>query len=217
MIVDPHTHTTVSSSCSSMQPEELVAAALQLGLGAIAVTEHGRIEGAEVTREIGSRKGLKVFCGVEVYTADGDMLVYGVFEDIEPWDSAIDLARWVHDRGGLVVAAHPFRGRYGLHGLVQGDVGSGVLEAVDAIETANGADSQASRDAAVAAAAKLGKPGFGGSDSHRATDVGRCVTLCERSVSTDNEFMEEIRAGRIKGTTLGQALGGPTGWWAERG
>jgi len=194
-----------------MSPEELVDAALRLGLDAIAVTDHGRIEGAEVTRELGRKKGMLVLRGVEVYTGQGDMLVYGVCEDIEPVESALDLIDWVHGRGGAVVAAHPFRGGFGLGARTRGFPPEDVLCAVDAIETFNGADSSDARALAAGAAERLGRPVVGGSDAHHPLDVGRCATVLDRTVRSDEELVEELRGGRLRGCT------GPAAprkrWW----
>lgn len=184
-----------------MSPEELVDAALELCLDAIAVTDHGRIEGAEVTRELGRKRGLLVFRGIEVYTGQGDMLVYGVCEDIGPYESAADLIDWVHDRGGAVVAAHPFRGGFGLGARTRGFPPDGVLDEVDAIEAFNGADSGEARALAAGAAQRLAKPMVGGSDAHHPLDVGRCATVLDRTVGSEQEFVAELLGGRLRGST----------------
>lgn len=212
MIVDPHTHTAFSSPCSRMDPEELVSAALSLGLGAVAVTEHSRIGGADVTCALAEPRGLICFRGVEVYTPEGDMLVYGVYEDIDPWESARALIEWVHAKGGIVVAAHPFRGRFGFGGRLSGETPEDILAACDGIETHNGADSPEARESALAAAQRLCLPGLGGSDAHIAEDVGRCVTLFSRPVSTEGDLVAEIKAGRVRGATLDEAMGTTKGW-----
>jgi hypothetical protein len=194
-----------------MSPEELVDAALDLGLDAIAVTDHGRIEGAGVTRELGQAKGLLVLRGVEVYTGQGDMLVYGVYEDIRPYESAVDLIDWVHEQGGAVVAAHPFRGGFGLGARTRGFPSDDVLGAVDAIEALNGADSGEARALAAGAAERLARPIVGGSDAHHPFDVGRCATVLDRTVGSEEEFVAELLGGRLRGSA------GPSAprqrWW----
>jgi len=35
-----------------------------------------------------------------------------------------------------------------------------------------------------------------GSDAHTYTEVGRCVTIFERAVGSEEELIEELRAGR---------------------
>lgn len=194
-----------------MSPEELVEAALGLGLDAIAVTDHGRIRGADVTRELGQREGLSVFRGVEVYTDQGDMLVFGVYEDIRPFGSALDLIDWVHGRGGAVVAAHPFRGGFGLGARDRGYPPEDVLARVDAVEAFNGADSDEARALAAGAAERLARPMVGGSDAHHPLDVGRCVTVFDRPVDSEQAFIEELLAGRLHGSVGSAAT--PRRWW----
>lgn len=196
-----------------MEPHELVDAALRLGLGAVGVTEHGSIAGADAVKDLGERRGLLVFRGVEVYTGDGDMLVYGVYQDIEPFDSALDLISWAHERGGVVVAAHPFRGRFGLLGARRGITPEEVLAGVDAVEVHNGADPDPCRAEGAQAASRHGRPSFGGSDAHFADDVGRCVTVLEEPVRDESGWVEAIRSGRIRGSDLQEALGGSGSWW----
>lgn len=200
MIVDPHTHTHPTSACSMMSAEELVDSALALGLDAVAVTDHGTIEGAEYAREVGRLAGLAVFRGLEVHTREGDLLVFGVREDPEPLHAAADLIEWVRERGGVCVAAHPFRGGLGLgarHG--HRPAPDDLLEKADAVETHNGGDGEEARMLAEAAARRLGRPTFGGSDAHRPGDVGRCVTVFARRLACEADFVTELRAGRCRG------------------
>ena len=39
--------------------------------------------------------------------------------------------------------------------------------------------------------------GGAGSDAHQLDEVGRCVTILDREVSTERELIEELRAGRF--------------------
>ena len=75
MIVDLHVHTSRSSFCSDLSPEDMFEKAKKLGLDAIAVTEHSTCRGAHIAYEIGSAQGFPVFKGVEVATDCGDILV----------------------------------------------------------------------------------------------------------------------------------------------
>lgn len=198
MIVDPHTHVCPASPCSVMSPEELIEAALASGLDAVAVTDHGTMESAHHVLGRGRDAGLLVFMGMEVHTRQGDILVFGVGEDVAACDDACELVDLVHGLGGASVAAHPYRGGHGFGAFMRGSTPDDVLVSVSAIETLNGSDSAHARDLALFAANRLGKPTFGGSDAHDANDVGRCVTVFERSVRTQEAFVAELRAGRVR-------------------
>jgi hypothetical protein len=41
-------------------------------------------------------------------------------------------------------------------------------------------------------------PGTGGSDAHKILQVGSCVTVFENPVRSEEEFLREIRTGRIR-------------------
>ena len=107
-LVDLHTHTTISSGCSVMEPGQLIGAARKRGLDGVCVTDHYAIEGANVTQALGRKVGFPVFRGVEARTDFGDMLVFGYYQDIPEGISLHDLCWYVHEAGGLVFAAHPF-------------------------------------------------------------------------------------------------------------
>ena len=46
-------------------------------------------------------------------------------------------------------------------------------------------------------AAQLGLPGTAGSDAHVADEVGKWVTEFERAIESEQDLLEELRAGRF--------------------
>lgn len=81
MVVDLHIHTNRSSYCSSLDPQEMLDQAKELGLDAVAVTEHSVTRGAQIAYEMGLEQGFTVFRGIEVYTKMGDVIVFGLGGD----------------------------------------------------------------------------------------------------------------------------------------
>ncbi len=67
IIADLHNHSTASDG--EYTPEQLVAKAQQLGLKAVALTDHDSIEGVETAIAAGKRLGVKVIPGVEISLA----------------------------------------------------------------------------------------------------------------------------------------------------
>ena len=67
--VDLHMHTDHSSDCAT-PVDVLLATARDVGLGAIAVTDHNEISGALTPRAKAADYGIKVIVGEEVKTAD---------------------------------------------------------------------------------------------------------------------------------------------------
>ncbi len=62
--VDLHSHSTVSDG--SFSPEEVIHKAAEIGLAAIALTDHDNIDGVNVAMEAGKAVGIMVVPGVEI-------------------------------------------------------------------------------------------------------------------------------------------------------
>jgi hypothetical protein len=202
-LIDLHTHTTVSSGCSVLEPEALIEAAMREGLDAICVTDHFSIEGANVTQELGRAMGFPVFRAVEARTTLGDMLVFGTYRDIPEGISLEDLCWCVHGAGGLVFAAHPFHTGGG-PSLTLGfrerglDLGEdwdqvAVLRELDGIEVVNGQVAADANAQAQTLAHQLGVPGVGGSDAHAVDMVGSAATRFARPVRSEAELVAALR------------------------
>jgi predicted metal-dependent phosphoesterase TrpH len=78
---DLHTHTTASDGLYS--PEELVRAAREAGLAAVAVTDHDTVAGVEQAMRAGEKWGIDVIPGVEISSlAEGkEIHVLGYFPE----------------------------------------------------------------------------------------------------------------------------------------
>lgn len=62
--VDLHTHSTASDGV--LAPEDVVAAAVRVGLSAFALTDHDTLAGLPAAREAAAKTGLRVIAGVEL-------------------------------------------------------------------------------------------------------------------------------------------------------
>ncbi|MFW6113536.1 MAG: PHP domain-containing protein [Actinomycetota bacterium] len=196
MIVDLHIHTNRSSYCSSLSPEEMFERVGELGLDAIAVTEHSTHRGAQIAYEMGLELGVTVFRGVEVYTTSGDMLVFGMKAEVMPDMEFRELLEMVRSEGGIIISAHPTRGYWGHHRKYKGYPPRDVLEQVDAVEGLNGGCSRQANVQAAKLASELGLPETGGSDAHIASQVGKCVTVFQDEIRNEDELVKAVRAGR---------------------
>ena len=203
---DLHLHTQVYSDCSFIDPAELVRQAVRVGLGGIALTEHGMRwpeEKLDSLRRLADPEGLILINGQEILASsrngmEGEYLVFGVKKSLYGNLSARELVERVHGEGGIVIAAHPYKlsrgGRehyYGAGDLVY-ELG---LDALELYHPDHG-------DVAVAKVRKamneLGIPGTGSSDAHKVFAVGSCVTLFENTIAGEEDLVREIRAGRIR-------------------
>ena len=68
--VDLHMHSTASDG--SRSPSDVVRAAKQASLAAIALTDHDTVDGLEEARRVGDELGIRVVNGVELSAVEGD-------------------------------------------------------------------------------------------------------------------------------------------------
>jgi len=203
MKIDLHIHTAPLSACSYIDPRELIQETRRLKLDGICLTEHQVVwDRAEVDRLAGEA-GIRIFRGNEFTTNQGDILVFGFYEDIKELLMIQDLRDKVTAAGGYMIAAHPFRGfkTFGI-GQLQMTVDQAckrkVLEFVHAVEVGNGKLSPEENEMARKVAEKLGLPGTGGSDAHRVDEIATWVTVFEKNIEDENEFLQELHAGRFR-------------------
>ena len=202
MRIDLHIHTSPRSPCSAIEPAELAGVARNAGLDAVCLTEHqNRWTPADI-EELSRKGGIPVFQGNEITTNRGDILVFGYDGDIRGVVDIQDLRREVEGGGGVMIAAHPFRG-FLLFGITQLQLdveqasGRSVFQYVDGIEILNCKVTVPENDMARKVGERLGLPGVAGSDAHHLEEVGKCVTVFQREIRTDRDLVEEIRAGRF--------------------
>ena len=110
MLIDLHVHTSPRSLCSNIDPEELVQEAKRIGLGGFCLTEHQVLWDWDEIAKLAGDKGIKIFRGNEITTAQGDVLVFGLDKDIKGIITIQELSEIVKSVNGFSVAAHPFRG-----------------------------------------------------------------------------------------------------------
>lgn len=203
MRIDLHIHTAPLSACSYIDPQELIQEARRLKLDGICLTEHQVVwNPAEVDR-LAEKAGIRIFRGNEFTTDQGDILVFGFYDDIKELLVIRELRDKVTAGGGYMIAAHPFRGfkTFGIGQLqltVEQACRRKVFEFVDAVEIGNGKLSSDENDMARKVAEKLGLPGTGGSDAHRVDEIATWVTVFEKDIEDENQLLQELHAGRFE-------------------
>jgi len=203
MNIDLHIHTAPLSACSYIDPRELIQEARRLKLDGICLTEHQVVWDRAEVDSLAEEAGIRIFRGNEFTTNQGDILVFGFYEEIKELLIIQDLRDKVTAAGGYMIAAHPFRGfkTFGI-GQLQMTVDQAcmrkVLEFVDAVEIGNGKLSPEENEMARKVAEKLGLPGTGGSDAHRVDEIATWVTVFEKDLEDENELLQELHAGRFR-------------------
>lgn len=133
-LYETHMHTSRASLCASSTGKEMAQAAKDAGYAGIIITEHNWYgntcidrnlpweqwvelfaRGYEEAKELGDKLGLSVFFGYEACYDATEFLIYGVDkiwlkEHPQIKDASIrQQYELIHQAGGLVIHAHPFR------------------------------------------------------------------------------------------------------------
>jgi len=196
--VDLHIHTRYSFD-ASIHPKTIVDQLYAHPyIKAAAITDHNTVEGYCKVRELASAyQDILIIPGVEVATAEGDLIVLGVAElPPKPWTVAnvIDFAR---ERGALAIVAHPYRAC----GL--GDLAKNYN--VDAIEVLNGTSSPHTNKMAESLARAMGLPGVAGSDAHNVSELWTAYTEVQASSDID-EILKAIKKGLVGVASTGESI-----------
>jgi predicted metal-dependent phosphoesterase TrpH/glycosyltransferase involved in cell wall biosynthesis len=195
--VDLHMHTDHSHDCAT-PVDVLLATARDVGLGAIAVTDHNEISGALDAQAKAADYGVKVIVGEEVKTADqGEVIGLFIEEKIPRGMTLAETIAEIRRQGGLVYVPHPFDR---LHSVPDYEHMLDVVADVDAIEVFNPRIAiPAFNEEAVRFAGKYRIVGGAGSDSHVAKGLGS-VRIRMRDFDGPEEFLESLRDADITGT-----------------
>ncbi|MFQ5924719.1 MAG: CehA/McbA family metallohydrolase [Dehalococcoidia bacterium] len=200
MIIDLHTHTRFGSNCSYLHPEELVQRAKQLGLDGVCITEHDLCWEGEALQTLSQENGILVIGGVEVSTDVGQVLIFGVHQLFWRIGSARELRELIDREGGAMIACHPFRGDMfpNKAPTIEEVCNRDIFKLVDAAEVFNGGATSTELNFSSQVLSKLKLKGVGGSDAHAVHTIGRCVTIFQRRISSEQDLVDELKAGRFK-------------------
>ena len=190
--VDLHVHTS-HSLCARLSPRQIEKAALRLGLGAVAITDHNTMAGA---REMQAAvQSLKIICSEEIRTSQGEIIGYFLSEEIPPGLTPQETVVRIRAQGGLVAVPHPFdllRSSRLEKPAIEALVGS-----IDMIEIFNARNMfiQEDRDLLNRMLAAGAVP-IAASDAHLPIEIGRACMVME-DFSTPQEFLDHLHSARI--------------------
>lgn len=197
MIFDLHVHQSLHSGDSQLNIYEGLKHAKKIGLDGICITDHDslglRNQGEALTQSF----GLKVIVGVEIYTLDGDLLCFGIDQLPEERMSAQDTIDFVLKRGGVCIAAHPYR---------QNNRGLGdkifQVTGLSAIEGFNGRTSDYYNAISVKGARFSQMNITGGSDAHTLEEIGTYATSFDHAIENEQDFIEALKLGKFQPVSL---------------
>ena len=192
--IDLHMHTSWSHDCS-IEPEDLVDHAEEIGLGGIAVTDHNAFGGALEAVELARERDLIVIPGEEVKT-DGQGEIIGLFleEEVPRGLSFGDTIAAIHDQGGLVYLPHPFDR---MHAIPDPATLHRHVAEIDVLEVFNARLLRETfNDEALRFARKYRLLQGAGSDAHVLQGVGTGAVRMRRFEGPE-EFLLSLRSAEI--------------------
>ena len=189
MRFDLHIHSNHSSD-SGLSVDDIIRRAVEKGLDGIAICDHNTVTGSYHARKRVRELDLPliVLPGSEVSTTAGHLIVLGIRDNIPPGLTPQETIGIVRQKGGVVIAAHPFK--IGSIGNIEG------LD-VDAVETFNSRCIFGENKKARMMAVELGKPQVGGSDSHMLGTIGFGYTEIDAQPD-EASVLNAIRNGKTR-------------------
>jgi predicted metal-dependent phosphoesterase TrpH len=186
---DLHIHTTYSDD-STVTPKALVEKlVVHNSIKVAAVTDHDTVNGLSETRKLAAAyPDILIIPGVEISTAEGDILVLGTEKTPpQPWtvENVLDFA---NDNNYVSVVAHPYR-EYGMGELARN-------YKFDAIEVINGESTPDANNLAHDLAKTMKLPGVAGSDAHNPSEPLTVYTEIQAALNVD-EILNAIKKGLV--------------------
>jgi len=188
MKFDLHIH-TIYSPDGRNTVQNVIDTLRANGFSGAAFTDHNSPEGGKEALAL-KPEGFIVIPGIEVSSAKGHILAYGVTEPIERGMSVLDTIETIHSMGGIAVAAHPYRF---WSGLGENNV---IGRPFDAIEVLNARSGKGGNGKALKLASNLKAPVTGGSDSHENATLGDGYTIFPDGCDTAEKAIKAILDGR---------------------
>lgn len=201
MLMDIHLHTIKYSWCSSIEPHDAVKRALELNLDGIVLVEHDvlwkpeeilRLKEETQAGDLVILRGLEISCNTKEGLRHGHLLAFGYFNTPSYHRlSTSEIIESVHHAGGVVIAAHPFRGGFGF--------GDDIYQLdLDGIEVYHPQHDPPRVRRAEQACRDLNLPSTGGSDAHEVKEIGTYLTHFSSPISSEEDLVREIKEKRCR-------------------
>ncbi len=209
---DTHTHSSEASACATNDISKMIDKYIELGYSGIILTNHFFNGNTCIPKKLGWEKQVEHFClpyekaekicnkrpfdvffGWEYNYLGTEFLTYGLDKSFllnHPEIlslSLIDYAKLVHDNGGILVHAHPFREAFYIDEIRL------VPEITDAVEVINGAQFLMDyNEKADKYSQKYNLPKTAGSDSHSVNHQKFCGMVFDHRLKDINDFINSI-------------------------
>ena len=188
MIIDMHVHERNGSSDSQLSIEEAIKEAEEKSIHGLCFTDHDSLYLRKHIKKYQAMTDVLLIVGVEIYTFDGDLLCYGIDALPQKRMCARETIEFVHARGGVCIAAHPYRNNN--RGLKDKIIS---IKGIDAIEVLNGRTLPFNNNIAYKKASRKKLKLCGGSDSHQIGEIGKMVTFFNEEIRNESDFINAIK------------------------
>lgn len=188
MLFDIHVHTAISS-CSNIRIDDIVASAKDKGLDGICITDHQTMAADKYIKEGIQPNGLIVIIGMEYETKDGDFLIFGPYEDLQPGLNAASLLQHTHQTGGTAIGAHPFRENRPLNEDLLKNNHCTIIESV------NGRNRTEDNTRLNLWRKKYDFSEVGGSDAHFLKELGTTSTRFTIPITSRSDLISALQKG----------------------
>ena len=200
-LADLHIHTIYSYDGTASVPAVLTRAK-QTGLDVIAITDHDEIAGSLKAYQLAPQYGVEVIPGIEITTAEGDLLALNITEKVQRDQSLIETVLQVGKLGGFCIAPHPMAGGLGMKSLSAYSIlkvlrNPDVARTLIALETYNAtAIDKMSNHYAHILADRLNMTQTASSDAHVIEAIGLGAT--EFDGHTAQDLIDALRNGEVR-------------------
>jgi len=200
-LADLHMH-SIYSYDGTASVTAILKRAEQIDLNVIAITDHDEITGSLKALELAPKYGVEVIPGIEVTTAEGDLLALNITEKIQRDRPLIETVRKVGELGGFCIAPHPMAGGFGMKSLNAYSIlkalrNPDVARTLIAIETYNATTiDKMSNHYARILADRLDIAQTASSDAHISETIGLGVT--EFDGHTAQDLVNALRSGNVR-------------------
>lgn len=213
---DTHIHTSQGSACSSWKGSDIVDRLHELGYSGCFITDHffnGNsavdrslpwdvkihlfCQGYEDAKRRGDEIGFRVFFGWEFAMHGTEFLTYGLdkqflLQNPQIMEMPLDkYADFVHENGGFIVHAHPFREAWYIP-LVRL-----YPRSVDGIEAVNCGNSPEQNERAQWYGKSYSIPMTGGTDAHNLWNYHSGGIALEEKLTCAHDYLDRLRSGGI--------------------
>jgi predicted metal-dependent phosphoesterase TrpH len=210
MLIDLHSHTYPISWDSALSPQQLIALCKNAGVEGVCLTEHDYFWNVDECAALAEEHDFLVLPAIEVNTEYGHILAYGLKQYKFGMHRVEQLAEMVEADGGVMIAAHPYRRYMPWYQLEGPDLERNLERAMAnkaythcvALETLHGRGGPEQNAFSEMLRDRLNMFATGGSDAHQPDHVGRCVTRFERQITSLEDLIVELRAGRYEPVEL---------------